>query len=94
MVRLKSKKSTLRRWLVNTFENQKIKIKVSFQTDCALVSDKAEFVSVEMKKSDRPDLTSARIVVAGGRALKVISNLFLDFFFKKKKTRNSRFFVQ
>ncbi len=32
-------------------------------------SDKATFVSEEMAKSDRPELTSASIVVSGGRAL-------------------------
>ena len=32
-------------------------------------SDKAKFVSLEESKSDRPDLTSAGIVVSGGRGL-------------------------
>ena len=40
-------------------------------TSALAVSDKAEFVSVALKQSDRPDLASANIVVAGGRALKV-----------------------
>jgi electron transfer flavoprotein alpha subunit len=36
----------------------------------AAASDKAKFQSVELKKSDRPDLATAQRIVAGGRALK------------------------
>jgi electron transfer flavoprotein alpha subunit len=39
----------------------------------------AKFESAEVAKSDRPDLTSARVVVAGGRALKSADNFPLIF---------------
>lgn len=37
------------------------------------------FVSAEVATSDRPDLTSARVVVSGGRALKSAENFPLIF---------------
>ena len=41
----------------------------SVETVAATGSDGAKFVSEEMVKSDRPELTAAKIVVSGGRAL-------------------------
>ena len=37
--------------------------------DAGAASGKAEFVSAEISKSERPELTSAKIIVSGGRAL-------------------------
>jgi len=37
-------------------------------------AERVEFVSLEMQKSERPDLTEADIVVSGGRALKSSEN--------------------
>jgi electron transfer flavoprotein alpha subunit len=37
--------------------------------DAGAASGKAEFVSAETSKSERPELTSAKIIVSGGRAL-------------------------
>ncbi|HSN82335.1 MAG TPA: electron transfer flavoprotein subunit alpha/FixB family protein [Polyangiales bacterium] len=45
---------------------------VAIQTDPA--ADKVEFLGVEVVKSERPDLSEADIVVAGGRALKSAEN--------------------
>jgi electron transfer flavoprotein alpha subunit len=41
-----------------------------FEFDAASVPDGMEFISREQRKSDRPDLTEARVVVCGGRPLK------------------------
>jgi electron transfer flavoprotein alpha subunit len=41
-----------------------------FEFDAASLPDGTRFVSREQRKSDRPDLTEARVVVAGGRPLK------------------------
>ena len=38
------------------------------------VSDSAKFVSFEQVKSDRPELTDAQVIVAGGRGLKSAEN--------------------
>jgi len=38
------------------------------------IADRVEFLGVEVVKSERPDLTEADIVVAGGRALKSAEN--------------------
>ena len=45
---------------------------VAIQSDPA--ADKVEFLGVEVIKSERPDLSEADIVVAGGRALKSADN--------------------
>ncbi|KPK14541.1 MAG: electron transfer flavoprotein subunit beta [Myxococcales bacterium SG8_38] len=45
---------------------------IAIQTDPA--ADKVEFLGVEVVKSERPDLSEADIVVAGGRALKSAEN--------------------
>ena len=37
--------------------------------DAGAASGKAQFVSAELSKSERPELTSAKIIVSGGRAL-------------------------
>jgi len=37
--------------------------------DAGAASGKAEFVSAEISKNERPELTSAKIIVSGGRAL-------------------------
>jgi len=42
-----------------------------------LKNDQSEFVSQELQKSERPELTSARIVFSGGRALKSKENFKL-----------------
>lgn len=50
----------------------------------APASDKAEFVSVQENKSERPELTSARIVVSGGRGLGSKENFkFIEAFADK-----------
>ena len=41
-----------------------------FQFDAASLPNGTRFISKEQRKSDRPDLTEARVVVAGGRPLK------------------------
>ena len=41
-----------------------------FKVDVASLPDGTQFISREERKSDRPDLTEARVVVAGGRPLK------------------------
>jgi electron transfer flavoprotein alpha subunit len=41
-----------------------------FTFDAASLPDGMEFISREDRKSDRPDLTEARVVVCGGRPLK------------------------
>lgn len=45
---------------------------VAVQSDPA--ADKVEFIGIEVVKSERPDLSEADIVVAGGRALKSAEN--------------------
>ena len=42
----------------------------TFEVDVASLPNGIQFVSREERKSDRPDLTEARVVVAGGRPLK------------------------
>ena len=42
----------------------------TFKVDVASLPNGMQFVSREERKSDRPDLTEARVVVAGGRPLK------------------------
>jgi electron transfer flavoprotein alpha subunit len=42
----------------------------TFKIDIASLPNGIQFVSREERKSDRPDLTEARVVVAGGRPLK------------------------
>ena len=41
-----------------------------FEFDVASLPNGMEFISREQRKSDRPDLTEARVVVSGGRPLK------------------------
>ena len=41
-----------------------------FELDAASLPNGMEFISREQRKSDRPDLTEARVVVCGGRPLK------------------------
>jgi len=41
-----------------------------FHLDAASLPNGIEFISREERKSDRPDLTEARVVVSGGRPLK------------------------
>src|ERR1043166_2139252 len=41
-----------------------------FEFDTASLPNGMEFISREQRKSDRPDLTEARVVVSGGRPLK------------------------
>ncbi|CAF1100193.1 unnamed protein product [Didymodactylos carnosus] len=42
-------------------------------------NDQSEFVSQQLQKSERPELTAARIVISGGRALKSKENFKLLF---------------
>src|SRR6266513_3530151 len=42
----------------------------TFKVDVASLPNGIQFVSREQRKSDRPDLTEARVVVSGGRPLK------------------------
>jgi electron transfer flavoprotein alpha subunit len=41
-----------------------------FAIDAAVLASRSQFVALKSKKSARPDVTEARIVVSGGRALK------------------------
>lgn len=45
--------------------------------DASDASDLAEFISFDMVKSDRPELTDAEVVVAGGRGLKARENFVM-----------------